>query len=301
MKKDSLSFQSQIDASSIRRQQILPLGIVVGIGVALLSIFIFLAGQSDRARQSFYKVKGELDLYHKSIWHLEKLDFAQLNQRLSAANTRFPSFDDLRELIGEITDLAKGYEISITSITPSEKTEVRNEENKILSAFYRVPIEMRFRGKYESFAAFLADLSKLEHGVMKADRFYLEKQSAADPNDLLLVLTASVYVRKTAEDEILKKDIPAEISLLERKTGRSRFDEMGRNPFTKAPIRIQQEAAPIALQGIIYDPSQPIALINGETKSVGDVVGDYKIVEIHQDSVLLEKGGKSVKIRLRWD
>ncbi len=55
-----------------------------------------------------------------------------------------------------------------------------------------------------------------------------------------------------------------------------------------APVSRKQSADPsYILEGIIYNPSQPFAIINGKMLENGNTIGDYKIVKITPDSVTL--------------
>ncbi len=283
--------------NSIKR--FLPLLSVLGIGVMALVIFIFLAKRLDVARHDFYKARKELEMYRAGVWHLEKLNLEQLKGQLARMETRFPSSENLAVLIEELTDLAKKYEISIPSITPSEKVEVREEQNGILSSLNRVSLEMRLEGTYENLGNFLSQLSTLEHGVIKVDHLRFEKKGI-DAIQTGLLLAASVYVKKTPEQTVLKEQI-SETAPVQRHAARSRFETIDRNPFTKKVEAIKAKEARVNIEGIIYDPAQPMVLINGETKGIGDRVNGMKIVEIRPDRVLFEKNGEQTEMRLHRD
>jgi len=49
------------------------------------------------------------------------------------------------------------------------------------------------------------------------------------------------------------------------------------------------------LQGIIYDPVNPWAIVNGKTVYVGDHLGDFRVKEITKDSVTLQNVDGSLK------
>jgi hypothetical protein len=46
-------------------------------------------------------------------------------------------------------------------------------------------------------------------------------------------------------------------------------------------------ASPLKLQGIVFNPRRPSALINGRVMFVGDRVRDLRITAIHPDDVVL--------------
>jgi len=49
------------------------------------------------------------------------------------------------------------------------------------------------------------------------------------------------------------------------------------------------------LQGIIYDPAKPWAIVSGKTVYVGDYVRDFRVKEITKNSVTLQNADGSVK------
>ena len=48
------------------------------------------------------------------------------------------------------------------------------------------------------------------------------------------------------------------------------------------------EGAVPELKGILWDPDNPIAMIGDKELVRGDTIDDYKVVEIHETSVILE-------------
>ena len=59
--------------------------------------------------------------------------------------------------------------------------------------------------------------------------------------------------------------------------------------------------APV-LYGILWDPGGPsIALINDLEAKVGDMVGDYKVVQIRQDAVVLSNGGEPLVLEIAFN
>lgn len=50
------------------------------------------------------------------------------------------------------------------------------------------------------------------------------------------------------------------------------------------------------LTGIVYNSNKPLAVINGKSVSVGDNVGDAKVVEIGRKSVIIERAGARITL-----
>jgi len=197
--------------------------------------------------------------------------------------------------MGEISALAESDGVEIKSVTPGQRVEIQGEEKSILSILERVPIEIKLEGNYEGLAKFLSELRMLQQGIVTIDQFKLEKEAALSMK-LMLLLSASVYVRKTSEQNILQEQISTAASF-DRQPVESRFDSIDRDPFTKKVVSQKVESV-IKLEGIIYDPAQPIALINGEARKIGDRVGDAEILDIQRNRVVLVRRDEQFEISL---
>lgn len=91
-----------------------------------------------------------------------------------------------------------------------------------------------------------------------------------------------------------------------------RYDAKGRrDPF--APLvrdghivsmssGMRGDSSKPVLYGVLWDPSgNSIALINDGEARVGDAVGEYHVIEIRKDAVVLSSGGEPVVIELAFD
>ena len=77
-----------------------------------------------------------------------------------------------------------------------------------------------------------------------------------------------------------------------------------RDPFVALPEGDSGSAsvspAGLKLEGIIYDPgSKSLAILNGKTYSVGETVGEAKIVSILKDQVVISVEGEEKKLFIR--
>ena len=62
------------------------------------------------------------------------------------------------------------------------------------------------------------------------------------------------------------------------------------------------EPAKLILYGVLWDPGgQSIALINDKEIRVGDLVADYQLLKIRQDSVVLGKGGEQMVLKITFE
>ena len=65
----------------------------------------------------------------------------------------------------------------------------------------------------------------------------------------------------------------------------------GRDPFLAGDS--SGEASGLELSGILWDPAQPMAIINGHTVHPGEECDGYRVVTITQDTVTLTDGAET--------
>lgn len=272
-----------------------PIIIILVTGMISLLISLPFVSRVDAAKKDFLSTQKTFLLYQSEIWRVAKLDLSNLEAQLVQTELRFPSEDQFSVLIEELNGTAKGFNVSMISMSPRGKVESQEQGKEGLSQLDRIPMEMKLGGAYGDLALFLSSLSDLEHGILQVDQFQLAKAAEPKAGALNLVLTSEVFVKKEAEQDILAEAMNLQAPL-PRQAPESRFDHVERDPF----VRVEKiTAKELKLEGIVYDPVDPMVLINGEVRRVGDQVDGMTITEIHQDKVLLDKGGKQVVIRLR--
>ena len=68
-----------------------------------------------------------------------------------------------------------------------------------------------------------------------------------------------------------------------------------RDPFTfgarKASVKRIGSPA-VSLNGILWDATHPLAIVGDETVAVGDRVAGWKVVEIREDGMAIERDGR---------
>jgi type II secretory pathway component PulC len=84
--------------------------------------------------------------------------------------------------------------------------------------------------------------------------------------------------------------------------------QLKRNPFIPLVtpdgrlIQLESEktSSGLSLEGIIYDANGvSYALINGEVTKIGDAVGDYQVLKVEKDKVVLIKDGQPFEIVIK--
>ena len=65
-----------------------------------------------------------------------------------------------------------------------------------------------------------------------------------------------------------------------------------------APAAAAPAPKPVRLQGIVYDPVHPYAIISGKTVFVGDLVDGQRVTAISSDAVTLTANGQTNQLRV---
>lgn len=76
---------------------------------------------------------------------------------------------------------------------------------------------------------------------------------------------------------------------------RSQLLTWGRDPFLAGK---GQATGELALSGILWDASHPLAIINGATLAVGDEVEGFQVLDIQADHVTLTDGSATYDLRI---
>jgi hypothetical protein len=71
-----------------------------------------------------------------------------------------------------------------------------------------------------------------------------------------------------------------------------------RDPFIYTPTYAMGTTEDLKLDGIVWDKKSPKAMIGGVIVGVGERIGEYSIIGITPDSVILTDGENEIKLKL---
>ncbi|ODS30477.1 MAG: hypothetical protein SCARUB_04417 [Candidatus Scalindua rubra] len=106
----------------------------------------------------------------------------------------------------------------------------------------------------------------------------------------LISMPADVYQDEKAQ--LTKGVIPTK-----RDAKRTGFVSWGRDPFL-LPQEPAKTSTRLNLNGIIWDEEDPIAIINDNFIEIGDKIEKNTVVDIKEDSVILNDGANDFELRL---
>jgi hypothetical protein len=103
-----------------------------------------------------------------------------------------------------------------------------------------------------------------------------------------------------ATDTILSKKItpPFSFKKVEKEITSPLPKDIKRDPFLPSYMKLEGKSSGVFsseelgffLTGIMWDPKNPVAIVNGEIMHIGDTVNGKKILEIHKDCVIFGEG-----------
>lgn len=116
---------------------------------------------------------------------------------------------------------------------------------------------------------------------LKAPKAPLVAQPIAPPEPAVAPESASVFEQLKEEASRLK---------------------LGRDPFNK-PVGPAANAGPV-LSGIVWDPREPAAIIDGQIVRIGDMLASpavEKVVDIGKNHVILNDGTRNLELKLETE
>ena len=72
----------------------------------------------------------------------------------------------------------------------------------------------------------------------------------------------------------------------------------GRDPFSGKIYSAASKGVNLELKGILWDEKSPSALIEGEIVKEGDTIGQYTVIKINKDRVILSDGTKNFELKI---
>ena len=108
--------------------------------------------------------------------------------------------------------------------------------------------------------------------------------------------TAPEALLSAGEREALPQATPAQSAARTEQRQLARQMAWDRDPFTFAPTAAGLGG--LALSGILWDPQQPMAIINGDLRHVGDALDGYRITAITSDQVSLTDGTQTYTLTI---
>ena len=194
MIKIPLDFRS-IDIRNPQTQRMLIVGLVSIIAFALYLYFIFIP-QVTRVVSLFGKVarvKAELKSAKSTSAETEglKKKLSEYSEKVELYEKRLPVEREIPSLLENLSNMAKGSNIKITSIMP-QLTQTENVSQRQSNLYQEIPIRITARSGYHELGKFISNLENSDR-FMKVTNIGI-KSNKASPKQHDIELTVCTYI-----------------------------------------------------------------------------------------------------------
>lgn len=190
----SIDFKN-IDFKNTQTQRILAAGLIFLIAFVLYLYFVFVP-QIVRVPALFGKVnKITADLKSAKSTSAEmewlKKQLAEYNEKVEWYEKKLPVEQEIPNLLENLSDMAKGSNIKITSIMPSPAAP-ENDAQRRGKLYQEIPIRITARSGYHELGRFLSNLENSDR-FMKVTNIGI-KSNKASPKQHDIELTVCTYI-----------------------------------------------------------------------------------------------------------
>lgn len=190
----SIDFKN-IDFKNTQTQRILAAGLIFLIVFVLYLYFVFVP-QIVRVPKLFGKVgkiTAELKSAKSTSAEMEGLKekLAEYNEKVEWYEKKLPVEQEIPNLLEDLSDMAKGSNIKITSIMPAPAAPENNAQRQ--SKLYKeIPIRITARSGYHELGRFLSNLENSDR-FMKVTNIGI-KSNKTSPKQHDIELTVCTYI-----------------------------------------------------------------------------------------------------------
>lgn len=282
--------------------------IVISVLILSLSLIYF---SSIKARQ---RTKEEA-IYWKRQYLLTKALFLEIKSEGEMVELLQKRYRELNRTISRpaenilqlVTIYAQRMNIRIVDIKAYPVQALKQENKNMAAGIKTLLLRIKADAGYINLARYLEALQRVTPALVTVEKLKIKKvdRNALDKLRIVLELRfwspslkASPGAFLTAYRLKYNPQHNKGASFLWEKNAEDR--EIKRNPFLYGSQSNDRliAASGFSLKGIIWDSKKPSAVINEQVLGVGDVIGDFKIIQIKQESVILENAGSKLELTM---
>ncbi|GEM_PF-1792198 len=234
--------------------------------------------------------EGEAMAQHTSA---HEAVLAQAQQRYATLSQRVGAETSLARVLETFRRQAQDHRVELMTMQPRASADaapgaVALGEGLTLR---EVPLTLQLTGRYRHLGEFFAGLDEEPFTVVV--RSLKMSHVEGSRTQLRAELLLTVYLPEMSSDSSAKAmtvPLMASEALAARETQRQRATKLAweREPFVSGSL--SGEASGLELSGILWDPAQPMAIINGQMVHPGEECEGYRVVEITPETVTLTDG-----------
>ena len=133
-------------------------------------------------------------------------------------------------------------------------------------------------------------------GVLVAVYARVFRQSPRPPSASTTARVTGSLSPSPSKDAAAARTLPGSSEQRRAQRERSGVLVWSHDPFTRGATT--GDLSGLSLSGILWDPQQPVAIINGQTVQVGQELEGYRIIAIGPDRVSVSDGAQTFQLLL---
>lgn len=209
---------------------------------------------------------------------IEKLrqEYESALKEISNYEVKIPSVGAVSQLLGEMTCRSDGLSVDFESI--------RQNMDKEKEGYLKLQLDMKFTSPYSSIVNYLRRLENISDYLTVHEIEISQTKEGAPQAKTALEL--SMLLVEKGIDLTMKKDEEVPLPLA-----------VQRDPFISKKMAKKKEKE-LKLSGITWAGKDSTAIINDEVARIGTQIGEWKIIQILPDAVILSDGTETVSVTL---
>lgn len=205
-------------------------------------------------------------------------EYEDLIEQIRDFETRIPSINAVSRLLGEITQRADGLNMDVDSI--------RQQIDREAEGYLKLKLNMKFSGSYSNAVNYLNRLQGISEYLI------VEEIEIAQTKERTPLVNVDLGISLL----LIEKGI--DLSIQEKKETSSAL-QIKTDPFmAKKLFGKKDKTKDLKLAGVTWSGKDATAIINDEVVRVGSQIGEWKVIRIGQDAVMLSDGADEYSITL---
>ncbi|MCK5306936.1 MAG: type 4a pilus biogenesis protein PilO [Candidatus Omnitrophica bacterium] len=257
------------------REKILVVAFIAFIGFNVYSQTIYkplsrgikrYKGQSERFRSRLKGLKAKIPSLDKQKGKTAMLDeeCENLLSQIGRIRSALPATGNIAQLLAEFSRQAK-EKVKLLSLR--KKIEINDNYSRIF-------IEVEFNAVYKEVINYIKRLESISP-FLKIEEIELSNSSSGNKEVSGRMIFSSLLTNFSSVEQLIAKDV-LEIT----SDTRDIF-------ISKSKNFIKEKKKELKLEGITYNAEKSTAIINGEVVKIGSQIGNFKIIQILPEGVIL--------------
>lgn len=232
----------------------------------------------EKARQAakLEEARTQDKAQQKEFSDLQK-NYGDTVKKIASYEERIPSADSMTLLLGEITRRSEGLSMDFESI--------RQNIDREKEGYLKLKLDMKFAGPYSSVVNYLNRIENISD-YLTVSSVGISQTKEGTPHSKISMELSMLLLEKGIDLTVKEKEPPPAPLVLKL------------DPFTSKRVENKDKSKDFKLSGITQAGKDSTAIINDEVVRVGAKLGEWQVIQILPDAVVLSNGVETASVTL---